>query len=238
MAASHPTARCAICGAAFTKTTSLHIYCSKYCYKRAGYLVKRGPIPARGCAECGTRLPALTVKGDRADRRYCSKRCIKAADYRRHRTVIRARQNARHAATHPRRPAICNGCGVRFLAKRVDSKFCSLVCFWSWFSKTPKRQADMRTTSRKREAIKRGASTAERVDAVVVFARDGWRCQLCGAETPKSKLGKRSEPRAPTVDHIVPLSRGGAHSYRNVQCACLSCNLKKSARTKGQFRLF
>lgn len=237
MAAAHPTARCAICSAAFTKTTSLHLYCSKYCYKRAGYLVKRGPFQLRACAGCGGRIPALTRKGDRADRQYCSTRCVKAADYVRRRSAISASAKARHAATHPRRHALCKGCGVRFLAKRVDSKFCTLACFWKWFDNTPKRQADMRTTRRKREATKRGASTAERVDPVVVFTRDGWRCQLCGAETPKSKMGKR-EPRAPTVDHIVPLSRGGAHSYQNTQCACLSCNLKKGARMIGQSRLF
>lgn len=34
-----------------------------------------------------------------------------------------------------------------------------------------------------------------------------------------------------SVDHIVPLSRGGEHSMNNVQCAHLSCNCSKSDQT-------
>jgi len=237
MAVSYPTARCAICGAAFPKTKSIRLYCSKYCYKRAGYLAKRGPIKARGCAECGAPLPTPTRKGDRSDHVYCSTRCTRVADYRRNRTVINARNNTRHASTHPRRHATCKGCAVRFLAKRVDSKFCSGVCFWKWFSHTPSRVVAQRAQASKRGALKRGASLVERIDARVVFARDGWRCQLCGADTARAELGKR-HPRAPTMDHIIPLALGGEHSYRNIQCACLRCNLRKGARIQGQARLF
>lgn len=33
-----------------------------------------------------------------------------------------------------------------------------------------------------------------------------------------------------SVDHIVPLARGGSHSADNVQSAHLLCNLRKGAR--------
>lgn len=237
MAVSYATARCAICSAPFPKTRSLRVYCSFYCYKRAGYLKHRGPIPARRCIKCGEPLAALSAKGERADRQFCSRRCLKAAEYQRDRATISARAKARHAATHPRRHATCKGCAARFLAKRIDSKFCSTDCFWKWFSGTPARMVAQRAVATKRYALKRGASSAERVDATVVFARDKWRCQLCGEQTVKAQMGQR-HPRAPTMDHIVPLSRGGAHSYQNIQCACLSCNLKKGARMIGQSRLF
>jgi 5-methylcytosine-specific restriction endonuclease McrA len=36
-----------------------------------------------------------------------------------------------------------------------------------------------------------------------------------------------NEPNAPTLDHIVPISKGGSHIRSNVQLACLECNQAK-----------
>lgn len=47
-----------------------------------------------------------------------------------------------------------------------------------------------------------------------VFARDGHRCQYCGAA-------------AENIDHVVPRSRGGAHSWDNVVASCRRCNAAK-----------
>lgn len=69
-----------------------------------------------------------------------------------------------------------------------------------------------------------------------VFQRDGWRCQLCGCSTP-ARLRGTDHPRSPELDHIVPLSKGGPHTWDNVQCACKSCNSQKSAKVLGQFRI-
>lgn len=50
-----------------------------------------------------------------------------------------------------------------------------------------------------------------------VFARDGGRCVYCGAP-------------ATSLDHVVPRSRGGAHSWENVVSACGRCNHVKADR--------
>jgi 5-methylcytosine-specific restriction endonuclease McrA len=47
-----------------------------------------------------------------------------------------------------------------------------------------------------------------------VFSRDAWVCQYCGG-------------KAETMDHVVPRSRGGDHSWGNVVAACRRCNSKK-----------
>ncbi len=47
-----------------------------------------------------------------------------------------------------------------------------------------------------------------------VFARDGHRCQYCGEQ-------------AENIDHVVPRSRGGRHSWDNVVAACRRCNARK-----------
>lgn len=51
-----------------------------------------------------------------------------------------------------------------------------------------------------------------------VFARDDYRCQYCGE-------------RADSIDHVLPRSRGGEHSWENVAAACRPCNLTKRDRT-------
>lgn len=50
-----------------------------------------------------------------------------------------------------------------------------------------------------------------------VMARDGHRCQYCGAH-------------ADSIDHIVPRSRGGLHTWDNVVAACRPCNVRKRDR--------
>ena len=43
-------------------------------------------------------------------------------------------------------------------------------------------------------------------------------CVYCGKKTPAEEL---------TMDHIVPVSRGGTTSKGNVAPACKTCNIKK-----------
>ena len=50
-----------------------------------------------------------------------------------------------------------------------------------------------------------------------VFERDGLECQYCGDE-------------ATTVDHVVPLSRGGTNDLANLTPACKPCNSSKRDR--------
>jgi 5-methylcytosine-specific restriction endonuclease McrA len=50
-----------------------------------------------------------------------------------------------------------------------------------------------------------------------VFARDGHRCQYCNRA-------------AENIDHVVPRSRGGPHSWDNVVASCRSCNARKEDR--------
>jgi 5-methylcytosine-specific restriction endonuclease McrA len=55
-----------------------------------------------------------------------------------------------------------------------------------------------------------------------VFLRDQHTCQYCGSRLPVSLL---------TIDHVVPISRGGANSWKNVVTACKKCNNAKGDRT-------
>jgi hypothetical protein len=54
-----------------------------------------------------------------------------------------------------------------------------------------------------------------------VWRRDGGRCVTCGSN-------ERLE-----FDHIIPFSRGGSSTYRNVQLLCEPCNRGKGADVSG-----
>ena len=53
-----------------------------------------------------------------------------------------------------------------------------------------------------------------------ILRRDAHRCQYCGrGDIPL------------TIDHVVPLSRGGEDTWENLVCACVQCNNRKGDRT-------
>lgn len=55
-----------------------------------------------------------------------------------------------------------------------------------------------------------------------IYNRDDWTCGLCGG--PVDREWSRKSPTAPTLDHIVPRSQGGAHDESNLTTAHARCN--------------
>ncbi len=67
----------------------------------------------------------------------------------------------------------------------------------------------------------------EHIKAKVVFIRDRGICQICHKKV-NNKLKYPNFMRT-SLDHIIPLSQGGTHTYANIQLAHLRCNLSKRA---------
>lgn len=67
-----------------------------------------------------------------------------------------------------------------------------------------------------------------RINRITVFERDGWVCGICG--DPVDRNLAWPEPGSATLDHVIPMSRGGHHEPDNVQLAHFSCNLDKRDR--------
>jgi hypothetical protein len=66
--------------------------------------------------------------------------------------------------------------------------------------------------------------------------RDKWICHLCNEKIDKNLSGRN--PLMPSLDHILPLSKGGEHSNKNVRISHLRCNLKKNNKVVGEPMLF
>jgi 5-methylcytosine-specific restriction endonuclease McrA len=95
--------------------------------------------------------------------------------------------------------------------------------------------AYMRRASSKRRALIRQAGH-EPYTEQEIFNRDRWRCGLCGGKVPKK--AKAPDPLAASIDHILPISRGGSDTRANVQCAHLACNIDRKNRGGSQMVLF
>jgi hypothetical protein len=107
----------------------------------------------------------------------------------------------------------CQRCGTSFVIRdQRTNRHCSKVC----------AKADGRD---RRNAVKREAFV-ENVYRKRIYERDGWRCQLCRKKVNRNAVVPH--PKAPTLDHILPLSLGGTHEPANVQLACFMCNAIKS----------
>ena len=91
--------------------------------------------------------------------------------------------------------------------------------------------------SSKRRAILAGAKRVETVTVKAVYQRDKGICQICHERVPP-KL-RPPHPESASRDHVIPVSKGGDHSFQNIVLAHLKCNVEKGNRpVTQQQRLF
>lgn len=146
---------------------------------------------------------------------------------------VATRSNQRHCSTEcskhellPIEARHCASCGGEFISSRPSKLYCSDRC-----------RPDRGLRKFKQRALHYGVFY-EPVNEILVFYRDGWKCQICGKSTPQQQRGKHRS-NSPEIDHRVPMSKGGPHSYANTQCACRACNVAKGNKTeRGQMSLF
>lgn len=87
---------------------------------------------------------------------------------------------------------------------------------------------------------------------LAIYARDSFTCQLCGWQPRRASLLRSYvravrdgyEPRhgdgarvtrGLTLDHIVPVSRGGTNALHNLVTACLGCNSAKHTKSLHEY---
>lgn len=114
---------------------------------------------------------------------------------------------------------ICPVCGRVFHSYIPHQKYCSHAC---------KHKAKGHMRSYKSRTKKYGVYYDPSVTREAVIKRDNMVCQICGKVCdPNDKSWGNSGPDYPTLDHIIPLAKGGSHTWGNVQCACGICNSTK-----------
>ena len=109
----------------------------------------------------------------------------------------------------------------RFRARRpdYDSAWAKRNDFKHQKAWKARNKQSVNSYTRKRQALILTTSV-EFVDYAIVIRRADGICQICGEPFGVEKI---------EVDHIVPLAKGGAHTYENVQAAHRACNKRKGA---------
>jgi hypothetical protein len=92
--------------------------------------------------------------------------------------------------------------------KRLDAAFASKL-------KQPRQAAQAQAEAEETPNVRRAIPERVRHE---VWRRDQGHCVDCGS---RNRL---------EFDHIIPVSRGGANSVRNIELRCETCNRQKGAR--------
>lgn len=117
-------------------------------------------------------------------------------------------------------PSICRTCGQPYMANRLNTANCSRVCV------VEDRQHNKFGYRQRKGRMKN--AFVESVSRPILYERDRWVCGICGE--PVDKNERHPSPWSPSLDHVIPLSKGGEHSYKNCQLAHLRCNIQKGDR--------
>lgn len=152
---------------------------------------------------------------------YCSKPCKNRAKYERDLATgyeeIKRRRRAKTWAEHLELTAkptcSADGCDRPHTARGL--------CLMHYKRTMPKKPGAGHRGRARRHGVE-----YETVNKTTVFNRDNWTCGICSQ--PVDNILKFPHPMSASIDHIIPMSRGGGHTYTNTQCSHLICNVKKS----------
>lgn len=212
---------CVVCFREFTPIAPKHRSCSSECSielkrrKRAAYDARnpdrhKGKVYAkkpRPLSPIITRSCPVcqAVFTSRTNKRFCSKEC---------------------GIRHPCRNRSCSGCGVSLGFHSLKS-----LCDDCRVQRTKERDAVDRALRKHRGRAEKYGVEYEHVDVRRVYARDGWKCGICGDRVDRRL--KYPHRMSASLDHVMPLSLGGSHTYVNTQCAHWICNVRKGNRLAG-----
>jgi 5-methylcytosine-specific restriction endonuclease McrA len=195
------------------------------CWACRGVIVSGSPIDSACCSSVACRdslLPVLyvDVRCDMCSRKLCRER---------HKSRRFCSDHCRsrwHSSGRVRRVWMagrCMACEVSFVAgSNRGDRYCSSEC-----ARRHRKEVERR---RHRAAIT--GVPRDRYTLSEIAVRDGFRCGLCKRRVRMDLIVPH--PRAPTVDHIVPLSKGGSDLRTNLQLAHFICNSRKSDRGSYQ----
>lgn len=214
---------CAGCGAEFSAYgKGDHVYCSKACCNRALGAARRRTPRSRPCKLCGTEFVVDPKNGKQA---YCSTGCVGEA-------------SRRGWPSSPIYFLMCPECKQLRVLRR-KRKLCSAACQKARqarrYHDNPKYRNAIIAHSHKRRAHKLGLGN-HYITLAYLIKRDKGRCHATVCHFRSSKVGRLGirSPRQPSMDHIIPLSRGGKHELANVHLTHYRCNLSKNNRGGGE----
>lgn len=196
---------CERCGKPFKTYKSK--YCSNECRKLPEDM-KKNLEPkvsiSKSCPMCNQGF--ITTK---TNKRYCSDSC--SYQYRLNKMETERKNNAIQFNKR------CKECGKHYSTTKNNSQYCSQEC--------GKRYMNRRKETIRRKRIARNGKVDWDISIERLLKRDGHVCYLCGEHVDTkvdTNLGTY-----PSIDHVIPVAKGGTHTWDNVKIAHRQCNSLK-----------
>jgi 5-methylcytosine-specific restriction endonuclease McrA len=138
--------------------------------------------------------------------------------------------------------SVCKNCNKEFdIEKKLNNlglihqinNYCSVEC--NKELKTIIRKKNNKIHRGKYKRIKEDKQWAKKygnkyepISRMIVYRKHQYICTLCGVKCVHTNKDNYNQSNAATLDHIIPKSKGGSHTYDNVTLLCRSCNIMKS----------
>ena len=207
-----------------------------------GYTMAKRPITVR-CRECGRTFERQAhifrdvVNGtwtagnecplcrqDQIDQRKKERReqterdaRIKAEQRAMKEAELISRQTEERLAIH-----ICKNCGQEYSIGATgynSTKYCSEKCMKRWAMRVKNDRRIKKLKTRRHDTD----ITLEKL-----FRRDGGVCYLCGKKCDWTDVvGGNASDNYPSIDHVIPVAKGGTHTWDNIKLAHRLCNTLK-----------
>lgn len=139
--------------------------------------------------------------------------------YAKHRAKVIARC-AQRVREHPVEHYACTKKWAKANPEAVAAKF------KRWYEKN--KPANATRSRKRRERLRNVESTdaaSSTVLAQIISSCARMKCSLCGKNMPKSDR---------TIDHVIPIAKGGTGHIANLQVVHLRCNCSKRSKTPDQ----
>lgn len=91
----------------------------------------------------------------------------------------------------------------------------------AWRQKNPERVKEL--ARQRRARMKNPDGRVEDIDRAAIAERDGWRCHICDKKVTRETW---------SLDHLIPLSRGGEHVRANAESSTVACSARRRAGTE------
>ncbi len=219
---------CVICGEGFETFKSRQKTCSEECSK----ILKNQHDQERGRKKYAESHPdyisqedrhkAHLERLDRLEKEKAEKKEIRAKEQKTRQKILAEKEaikkaNIAHWLEYENEH-ICKTCQKPYIAHYPLSLYCSKKC-----------QRKQRPKDRKRL---KGKVIDKDISLLKLAERDKGICQICGLEVRWDDIEEKDQAIIagdyyPSIDHIIPLSKGGMHSWDNVQLAHRKCNSYK-----------
>lgn len=249
------TKHCITCGTAFEVPPGKKRSAKKYCTFECSVTIRR-TLPVCECVHCGTMFQPRFA--DRMQ--YCSTDCKVAFKFNinKHKSADRyakKRLVELHCAycnksftpdANEYRTYCSKQCADKMYADKAVDKLTDIkatkiyvckICNKQFnpeygnkirFACSPECKTSLKRLYSHNRRARLAAAFVANVPTHMIYERDDYMCKLCNQ--PLNMQVPAPHPLSPSIDHIIPISKGGTHEPNNVQAAHFICNSHKGHR--------